>query len=74
MSFKDYEELPGMLAVNCDQEIVKTIAGKLSGGAGPNSVGGRTLKDWLIHHGKALQTLRKEMALWVELLCNTMVP
>ena len=74
MSFGEYEEGPGMLAVNCDQEIVKTIAGKLSGGAGPNSVDGRTLKDWLIHHGKALQTLRKVMALWVELPCNTMVP
>ena len=74
MSFEDYEELPGMLSVNCDQEIVKTIAGKLSGGAGPDSVDGKTLKHYLIGHGKASQTLREEMALWVELLCNTMIP
>ena len=74
MSFEDYEELPGVLALNCDQAILKTIAGKLSGGAGPNNVNGRTLKDWLIYHGKALQTLHEEMAHCVELLCNTMVP
>ena len=74
VSFGDYTERPVMLTVNCDQEIVKTIAGKLSDGAGPDSVDGRTLKDWLIHHGKASQTLREEMALWVELLCNTMIP
>ena len=74
MSFEDHEERPGILAVNCNQEPVKTIAGNLSGGTGPNSVNGRTLKDWLLYHGKASQTLRKEMALLVELLCKTMVP
>ena len=66
MSFEDYKDRPGMLAVNCDHETVKTIAGKLNRGAGPNSVDGRTLKDWLIYHGKASQTLREEMAQWVE--------
>ena len=28
----------------------------------------------MIYHGKVLQTLREELTLWVELLCNTMVP
>ena len=74
MSFKDYVERPGMLAVNCNQEIVQTIAGKLSGGAGPNSVDGKALKGWLLYHGKALQTLSEELALWVALLFNTQVP
>ena len=74
MSFEDYEERPGMLAVNYDQEIAKTIARKLSDGVGPDSVNGRTLEDWLLYNKKVLQTLRKELALWVDLLCNTMVP
>ena len=73
MSFGDYAECPGMLAVNCNQETVKTIARKLSGGAGHNSVNERTLKDWLLYHKKALKTLHEELALWVKLLCNTMV-
>ena len=34
MSFEDYMRLLGMLAVNCDQEILKTIAGELSSDAG----------------------------------------
>ena len=53
---------------------MKTIAGKLSGGAGPDIVDGRTLTDWLIHFGKASQTLRKGMSYWVGLVCNTVVP
>ena len=28
----------------------------------------------MLYRGKASRTLRKEMMLWVELLCNTMVP
>ena len=54
MSFKNYEEHPGMLAANCNQKIVKIIARNLSGGAGPDSVYRRTLKDWLLYHGKFL--------------------
>ena len=63
MFFKDYEERPGMLAVNCDQEIVKMITGNLSGGGGPNSVDGRTLKDWLLYQGEVSQTLYEELTL-----------
>ena len=73
MSFEDYVERPGILVVNCDQEIAKTIAGKLNGGAGPDSVDGRTLTNWLLYLGKASQTLCEKLALWVELLCNTQV-
>ena len=59
MTSEDYKERPGVMAVNCNQEIVETIAGNLSGGAGPNSVDGRTLKEWLLYHGKVLQTLAR---------------
>ena len=52
-----------MLAVNCDQEIVKMITGNLSGGGGPNSVDGRTLKDWLLYQGEVSQTLYEELTL-----------
>jgi hypothetical protein len=31
---------------------MKTIAGKLSGNAGPDNVDAKTLKDWLLYHGK----------------------
>ena len=64
----------GTLSVNCNKTTVKAIAGKLSDGTGPASVGRYPLNDVLNYHSKALQVMHKELADWVELLCNTIVP
>ena len=62
------------MPVDCDQMIVQGVGGKLTGGAGPNSVDGEVFKRYLLNHGEHSCALREEMALWVELLANNIVP
>ena len=69
-SFEAYDECPTSVPVDCSQEIVSLVAGKMSGGAGPSSVDALMLKNWLLRHGKASQVLREELAAWTEWLCN----
>ena len=73
-SFEAYEEVPASIPVDCSQEIVAEVASKLSGGAGPGSVDGLMMKNWLLRHGKASQILREELAAWTEWLCNERPP
>ena len=74
LSFPEYEECPAMMPVDCGQDIVMVMAGKLSGGAGPSSVDGLALGKWLLDYGRASQALREEMAEWVNLLANESPP
>ena len=60
--------------MDCDQDILQVAAGKLSGGAGPNSVDGIALKRYLLNYKEHSLGLREEMALWVEFLANNIVP
>ena len=43
LSFESYDDVPAEMMVDCDQEIVQGVAGKLRGGAGPSPVDGLTL-------------------------------
>ena len=62
------------MMVNCDQEIVQGVAGKLRGGAGPSPVDGLTLGEWLLDYRTNPQALCEEMALWTEVFCNKTLP
>ena len=74
LSFESYENVPAEMMVDCNQEIVQGVMGKLRGGAGPSPVDGFTLGKWLLNYGTASQALRKEMALWTEIFCNKTLP
>ena len=65
MSFVDYLEYTGMLAVNCDQTIVRTISGTQSADMWPKSVDRYELKNMLLYHGRTSQVLHEEMVEWV---------
>ncbi|KAL7531461.1 hypothetical protein ACHAWF_003777, partial [Thalassiosira exigua] len=73
-SFEEYDECPSSVPLDCTEETVQLVAGKLGGGAGPGSVDAVQAKDWLLHHDRASQELREEMAAWVEWLGNTTPP
>ena len=55
---------------DCTEEIVKVIAGKLGGGAGPSSMDAIPVKGWLLRHGRASQVLWEELVVWTEWLYN----
>ena len=74
MSFEEYDECPSAIPLDCTQETVKEVAVKLQGGAGPGSVDAIAGKDWLLHHGRASQELREELAEWADWLGNEMPP
>ena len=74
LSFESYDDVPAEMMVDCDQEIVQGVTGKLRGGAGPSPVDGLTLGKWLLNYGTASQALREEMALWTEIFCNEALP
>ena len=73
-SFEDYPAPRRGVPVDCDQDIVQGMGGKLSGGAGPNSVDGEAFKRYLLKHGIHSRALHEEMALWVVFLANNIVP
>ena len=43
-AFEEYEEMDCLVELDCTEEIVQDIAGKLQGGAGPSSVDALALK------------------------------
>ncbi|KAL7549341.1 hypothetical protein ACHAWF_012611, partial [Thalassiosira exigua] len=73
-SFEEYDECPSSVPLDCTEETVQLVTGKLGGGAGPGSVDAVQVKDWLLHHGRTSQELREELAAWVEWLGNTTPP
>ena len=52
-----YNECLDSVSLDCDQETVMEICGKLSGGAGPFSIDAVTLQMWLLCYVKASQIL-----------------
>ena len=73
-SFERYDEYKSTIPVDCTEEIVGVVAGKLGGGAGPGSGDAITIKSWLLRYGRASQILREELAAWTEWLCNESPP
>ena len=69
-AFENYDEMDCFVELDCTEEIVQDIAGKLQGGAGPSSVDALALKKWLLNYGVASQILREELAAWTEWLAN----
>ena len=49
-SFEDYPTPREGVPLDCNQSILQVMAGKLSGGAGPNSVDGIALKKYLLNY------------------------
>ena len=69
-AFEHYDRMECLVELDCTEEIVQDIAGKMQGGAGPSSVDALALKKWLLNHGAASQILREELAAWTEWLSN----
>ena len=69
-AFETYEAMDCFVELDCTEEMVQDIAGKLQGGAGPSSVDALALKKWLLNYGAASQILREELAAWTEWLSN----
>jgi hypothetical protein len=49
--------------VDCDQDVVQEVAGKLISGAGPFPVDGITPRKWILNSRTASHMLNKEMVL-----------
>ena len=73
-SFEKYATCRESVPVDCTQEMVEEVAGKLQGGAGPSSVDAIAMRKWLLRYGKPSQMLREELAEWTEWLSNTTPP
>jgi len=52
-SFERYDECQTSIPVDCTEEIVGVVAGKLGSGAGSGSVDAIAMKGWLLRHGRA---------------------
>ena len=49
--FEPYPTLPKAMPMCITQDIVETVASKLSGAAGPGGTDGEELKSWLLQYG-----------------------
>ena len=72
--FERYDKCQTTIPVDCTEEIIGVVAGKLGGGAGPGSVDAIAMKGWLLRHGRASQIMREELATRTEWLCNKSPP
>ena len=66
MASKAYPAIAAPLPLDSSKTAVALIANNLSDGADPGSIDSQDLQGWLLHHKKASQTLREELAVWVE--------
>ena len=60
--------------MDCGQDIVLVMTGKLSGGAGPSGVDGLVIGKWFLDYRRASQVLHEELAEWINLLANESPP
>ena len=73
-SFEEYLPPRDAIPLDCDQETVQVVGNKPSGGAGPLSVDGVALKQWLLRYGNHSQVLREKLAVWIEWMSNVAPP
>ncbi len=71
IAFEQYPCCPDPIPVMCDEDSMESIANKLGGAVGPNSVDAATAKALMLNYGDASAELREEMLWWAEWMCNT---
>jgi len=72
--FESYPELPAAIPMEVTAEHVELVASRLSGAAGCGGTDAVDLRNWLLRFGAQSETLRIEMAAWVEWLANESPP
>ena len=72
--FEPYPALPKAMPLCITQDVVETVASKLSGAAGPGGTDGEELKSWLLWYGSHSQSLRDEFAIFTNWLANDHPP
>ncbi len=70
----EYEYIPQPLAIQINEEDVKTMASNLHGSGGPTSLDSSLLSDLLLRYGTSSTLFRYEMAQWTEWLANDSPP
>jgi hypothetical protein len=73
-AFEPYDSVPTAVPVVITADVVETVAGKLSGAAGPGGVDAVDLRNWLLRFGKESEALREEMAQWANWLAVSNPP
>ena len=73
-AFEPYPELPTAIPLCITQDDVEVISTRLSGAAGPSGTDAVDLSNWLLRFGAESESLRSEMAAWVNWLANTHPP
>ena len=58
-SFESYDERLDSVPLDCDQETVTEVTGKMSRGAGPSGVKTVKMNKWMLRYGKPSQALRE---------------
>ena len=74
IAFREYEDCPDPVPIDCTIEDVEVVANRLHGSAGCSSVDAALLKTMLLRFQQASTTLRVEMVQWVHWLANTSPP
>ncbi len=74
IAFKQYNEVPVEIPMDCTTEDLETLALRMSGSAGPSSFDAVMLRNCLLRYGRASGELRQELAAWVEWLSNESPP
>jgi hypothetical protein len=72
--FERYANPPVLTDVTVTEEVVATVAAKLSGGAGPSGADPVAISNWLLRFGKESELLRQEIAAVTEWLSNSNPP
>ena len=70
-AFEPYDNTPCPIPLIITQDIVESVASRLSGAAGPCGVDAVDLQNWLLHFSPESAQLQREMALHAEWLSNT---
>ena len=73
-AFERYEETPAIVPVVISNDIVETVASRLSGAAGPGGTDAEDLKGWLLRYGTYSHALRDEFAALATWLANDHPP
>ena len=73
-AFEAYPSLPEVIPLDVTEDDAKNLASRLHGGSGVGGVDAIDFQNWLLHHGKASEMFREEMAAWAEWLANESPP
>ena len=72
--FESYPEAPQAIPLDITEDVVETVASRLSGAAGPGGTDAVALQNWLLRFGAESEQLRRELAAWAHWLSNEHPP